>query len=264
MKFTRLFSAALLGLALSAPAHAESRLRLSTALSTSSEDPSLGQQTLKYRSSGTLLATASAEDRKDTQTVGGNTIQYITEGGWVVGVHQHTNAFKTAAFQTGSWTSTSALDAQGAGTKAATLATLEGISSNGTLLGNRESKGYVNFLDIGYLFGGETFSLSAGLGLPLLGSNSETDITYTVAGASLNGGLLTEKVESEGKSALSYFLDFGYRLGGVELLLGYRSVETKSEATVDSTQGLGKILDSDTFESEGKHTLTTVGLGFVF
>ena len=100
--------------------------------------------------------------------------------------------------------------------------------------------------------------------MPLLGSNSETDITYTVAGASLNGGLLTEKVESEGKSALSYFLDFGYRLGGVELLLGYRSVETKSEATVDSTQGLGKILDSDTFESEGKHTLTTVGLGFVF
>lgn len=267
MKVSRLLSAALLGVLLSAPAHAESRIRLSTAVGVSSEDPSLGEQTLKYNQSGTLLATASAEDKKDTQTVGGNTLQYITEGGWILGVHQHTNSFTTIATQTGSWASTSALDALDAvtaGTKATVLGTLGGISSNGTVLGNRESKGYVNFLDVGYLFGGDTFSLSAGLGLPLLGSSSETNITYTVAGASLNGGLLTEQVESEGKSALSYFLDLGYRLGGFELLLGYRSVETKSEATVDRTQGLGKILDSDQFESTGKHTLTTVGVGFVF
>jgi len=246
---------------------AESRIRLNTAISTSSEDPSLGAQTLKYKSSGSTLATGAAEDKKDSQAVGGATVHYVTEGGWMVGVHRHTNEFKTVASQTGAWTATATLDALDAitpGTKTTTLATLGSISTTGTILGTRESSGYVNFLDLGYMFGGDFLSLGVGIGLPVLGSASETKIVYTTAGYALNGNQLAETIESKGKSASSYFLDFGMTFGSVELTLGYRNIETKSEAEVDTTKGLGKILDKSTFESEGKHTLTTVGLGFLF
>ena len=110
------------------------------------------------------------------------------------------------------------------------------------------------------------FTLAGGVGLPLLGSSSETKVVYTTAGQALNGSVASETIEPDkGKgSALTYFLDFGYTFGSFEATLGYRNVSTKTIATVSKTKGLGKILDDDEFSSEGKHTIYSLGFGYLF
>ena len=262
---------------------AEDRIRFNFKFGGASGDPSLGAKTLKAKSyaggspdlsaagvaDGTLVSSASAEDEKDTQTVGGITIHYVMEMGLVIGLHQHTNTFKTIATQKSAWGTTStldAVDAVAAGTKAAVLAGLGNVSDSGTKLGDRESSGYVRFLDIGYLYDMDGFTLAGGVGLPLLGSSSETKVVYTTAGQALNGSVASETIEPDkGKgSALTYFLDFGYTFGSFEATLGYRNVSTKTIATVSKTKGLGKILDDDEFSSEGSHTIYSLGFGYLF
>ena len=259
------------------------RVRLNLKISGSSGDPALGTKTLKSKSyagtsidgsqygisDGTVIASASAKDEKDTQTVGGLTLHYVMKMGMVVGIHRHTNKFDTIATQKSDWSGTTISGDLSGGLFGAGVAnTLNGgVSSNGTLLGNRSSSGYVNFLDLGYFHDFDGISVSGGIGLPLLGAGSETKIAYTAAGQTLNGAVANENIEPDKGSigdALTFFVDGGYAFGSYEATFGFRKVTTKSVATVSKTKGLGKILDDTKFTSDGDHNIFSIGFGYIF
>ena len=132
----------------------------------------------------------------------------------------------------------------------------------------RKSTGYINFLDLGYFYDLKDIvdgvNISGGIGLPLLGNGGTTELVYGSTGYALNGNLWTESLTSDGGSAMSYFVDYGYAFGIHEALLGIRNIKTESSSTVSTTKGLGKILGKDKFESSGNSMTFSLGYGYIF
>ena len=183
----------------------------------------------------------------------------------IVGIHLYSTEMVSVVTQSSDWAGTTAGGLTGAGA-AAQMNTLYGGA--GTILGVRKSSTSINFLDLGYLYdmkdivGG--MSISGGIGLPLLGAGGTTELAYGSTGYKLNGGLYTESLTSDGGSAMSYFVDYGYAFGIHEALFGIRNVKTESSATVSTTKGLGKILGKDKFESSGSSMSFSLGYGYIF
>ena len=192
-------------------------------------------------------------------------IHYIMEMGMIVGIHLYSTEMVSVVTQSSDWAGTTAGGLTGAGA-AAQMNTLYGGA--GTILGVRKSSTSINFLDLGYLYdmkdivGG--MSISGGIRLPLLGAGGTTELAYGSTGYKLNGGLYTESLTSDGGSAMSYFVDYGYAFGIHEALFGIRNVKTESSATVSTTKGLGKILGKDKFESSGSSMNFSLGYGYIF
>ena len=258
------------------------RFRLNLRVAGSMNDSSVGAKTLKYKcpdalgactaysiSDGTILATAAAEDKQTSKEIGGITLQYIMEMGMIVGIHRYSTAFTTIVTQTGDW-----IDAGTGGLATALgtglLSTLNGAGYGpaGTVLAARKSTGYINFLDLGYFYDMKDIvdgmNISGGIGLPLLGNGGSTELAYGLTGYKLNGGMYTESLTSDGGSAMSYFVDYGYAFGIHEALFSIRNVKTESSATVSTTKGLGKILGKDKFESSGSSMNFSLGYGYIF
>ena len=244
------------------------RVRVNLRVGGSVDDGALAPGTMKVKSSGVSITEAGYSDKEIDRANGGLSIQYIMEMGMLVGIHRYSTAFTTLVTQTGDWTGSTAggaTSAVGAGYATQLNAAYGGT---GTPLAVRSSEGFINFLDLGYFYdladivGG--MSISGGIGLPLLGSGGSTKLVYGATGYALNGGLLTESLTSDGGSAMSFFVDYGYAFGIHEALFSIRNVKTESSATVSTTKGLGKILGKDKFESSGSSMSFSLGYGYIF
>ena len=261
------------------------RIRVNLRVGGSNAEGGIGGKTAKVKCSSTtttqagcaayslddsvVLATMSLVEKEVDRSMGGFSIHYIMEMGMIVGVHRFTTEYVTAITQTSDWAGTTdggaAATAVGAGT-AVSLNTSYGGA--GTLLGARKVDGFINFLDLGYFYDMKDIvdgmSISGGIGLPLLGAGSSTELAYGSTGYALNGNLYTESITSDGGSATAFFVDLGYAFGIHEVLLGLRNVKTESSATVSTTKGLGKILGKDKFESSGSSMDFSLGYGYIF
>ena len=142
------------------------------------------------------------------------------------------------------------------------------LGGAGTALGTIKRSTSINFLDVGYFYDlkdiVDGMNISGGIGLPLLGNGGSTELAYGLTGYKLNGGMYTESLTSDGGSAMSYFVDYGYAFGIHEALFSIRNVKTESSATVSQTKGLGKILGKDKFESSGSSMSFSLGYGYIF
>jgi len=214
---------------------------------------------------GTLLASMSGEDKEDARVNGGLSLHYIMNMNILVGIHLWSTEYTTKVTQTSDWTGNAATGNLGS-SYATTLNTAYGGA--GTALAVKKSSASINFLDVGYFYdmadivGG--MSVSGGLGLPLLGSSSSTDLIYGATGYALNGGLWTESITGGSGSAMSYFVDVGYAFGIHEALFSLRKITTEGSAPVSTTQGIGKVMDKDKFESSGDYTSFFLGYGYLF
>ena len=228
-----------------------------------------GGCTLYGLADGTLLNTAAIQDKEADRVTTGLSIHYIMEMGMIVGIHRYTTEFTTIVTQTGDWTATTAggyATALGTAMESTLNSALYGPA--GTVLAARKSTGYINFLDLGYFYDlkdiVDGMNISGGIGLPLLGNGGSTELAYGLTGYKLNGGMYTESLTSDGGSAMSYFVDYGYAFGIHEALFSIRNVKTESSATVSQTKGLGKILGKDKFESSGSSMSFSLGYGYIF
>jgi len=259
------------------------RIRVNLRMAGSSAEGGLGDLTMKNKcpgpaaaqctayglADGTVLNTAAIQDKEADRVSTGLSIHYVMEMGLIVGIHRTTSEFTTLVTQTGDWVAT---DSGGYATALGTalLSTLNGASYGpaGTALAARKNSGYINFLDLGYFYDMTDIvagmSISGGIGLPLLGSGGSVDLAYGQTGYNLNGNLWTESLTTEGKSATSFFVDFGYAFGIHEALFGIRNTKTESSATVSTEKGLGKMLGKDKFDSSGNSMNFSLGYGFIF
>jgi hypothetical protein len=259
------------------------RVRVNLRVAGSSAEGGLGDLTMKNKCpgpaasactfynipDGTVLNTAAIQDKEADRVTTGLSIHYIMEMGMIVGIHRYTTEFTTIVTQTGDWTATTAggyATALGTAMESTLNSALYGPA--GTVLSARKSTGYINFLDLGYFYDlkdiVDGMNISGGIGLPLLGNGGSTELAYGLTGYKLNGGMYTESLTSDGGSAMSYFVDYGYTFGIHEALLSLRNVSTKSSATVSQTKGLGKVLGKDKFESSGSSTAYFLGYGYIF
>ena len=275
---TVLFVIFLMPLAAYAEMWSPDRIRVNLRVGGSTSEGGLGAINMKYKSDGytaygiadgTALATAAAEDKESARVNSGLSIHYIMEMGMLVGIHRYSTAFTTLVTQTGDWTAeTISGDLSGGAVPAGAVVTLSALSSTGSPLAVRTSEGFINFLDLGYFYDlkdiVDGMSISGGIGLPLLGNGGSTKLVYGRTGYTLNGGLYNESLTSDGGSAMSYFVDYGYTFGIHEALLSLRNVSTKSSATVSQTKGLGKVLGKDKFESSGSSMSFSLGYGYIF
>ena len=258
------------------------RIRVNLRVAGSSAEGGLGDLTMKNKcpddagactvyglADGTVLNTAAIQDKEADRVTTGLSIHYIMEMGMIVGIHRYTTEFTTIVTQTGDWTATTAGGyATALGTSYESVLNSALYGPAGTVLAARKSTGYINFLDLGYFYDlkdiVDGMSISGGIGLPLLGNGGSTELAYGLTGYKLNGGLYTESLTSDGGSAMSYFVDYGYAFGIHEALFGIRNVKTESSATVSTTKGLGKILGKDKFESSGSSMNFSLGYGYIF
>ena len=275
---TVLFVVFLMPLASYAEMWSPDRIRVNLRVGGSTSEGGLGAINMKYKSDGytafgiadgTALATAAAEDKESERVNSGLSIHYIMEMGMLVGIHRYSTAFTTLVTQTGDWTAeTISGDLSGGVIPAGAVVTLSALSSTGSPLAVRTSEGFINFLDLGYFYDlkdiVDGMTISGGIGLPLLGNGGSTKLVYGETGYTLNGGLYNESLTSDGGSAMSYFVDYGYTFGIHEALLSLRNVSTKSSATVSQTKGLGKVLGKDKFESSGSSMSFSLGYGYIF
>ena len=259
------------------------RVRVNLRVAGSSAEGGLGDLTMKNKcpgpaavqctayglADGTVLNTAAIQDKEADRVTTGLSIHYIMEMGRIVGIHRYTTEFTTIVTQTGDWTATTAggyATALGTALESTLNSALYGPA--GTLLAARKSTGYINFLDLGYFYDlkdiVDGMSISGGIGLPLLGNGGSTELAYGLTGYKLNGGIYTESLTSDGGSAMSYFVDYGYAFGIHEALFSIRNVKTESSATVSTTKGLGKMLGKDKFESSGSSMNFSLGYGYIF
>ena len=259
------------------------RVRVNLRVAGSSAEGGLGDLTMKNKcpgpaaaqctamglADGTLLNTAAIQDKEADRATTGLSIHYIMEMGMIVGIHRYTTEFTTIVTQTGDWTATTAggyATALGTAMESTLNSALYGPA--GTVLAARKSTGYINFLDLGYFYDMKDMvdgmNISGGIGLPLLGNGGSTELAYGLTGYKLNGGMYTESLTSDGGSAMSYFVDYGYAFGIHEALLGIRNIKTESSSTVSTTKGLGKILGKDKFESSGNSMTFSLGYGYIF
>jgi hypothetical protein len=278
-----LFVVFLMPLAAYAEMWSPDRLRVNLRVGGSSAEGGLGDLTMKNKcpgpaavqctayglADGTVLNTAAIHDKEADRVSTGLSIHYIMEMGMIVGIHRYTTEFTTTVTQTGDWTATTAggyATALGTALESTLNSALYGPA--GTVLAARKSTGYINFLDLGYFYDlkdiVDGMSISGGIGLPLLGNGGSTELAYGLTGYKLNGGLYTESLTSDGGSAMSYFVDYGYAIGIHEVLFGLRNVKTESSAKVSTTKGLGKILGKDKFESSGSSMSFSLGYGYIF
>jgi hypothetical protein len=241
------------------------RVRVNLRVGGSVDDGALAPGTMKVKSSGVSITEAGYSDKEIDRANGGLSIQYIMELGLLVGIHLYSTEFTTSVSQSSDWAGTTAGGATGAGTAVAMNAAYGG---SGTALGTRKSTTSINFLDLGYFYDMKDIvdgmSISGGLGLPLLGSSSKTEIAYGATGYVLNGGIWAETIEPDEGSALSYFADFGYAFGTHEGIFGLRSVTSSGSATVSETVGIGKVLGKPKFESCGSSMSFFLGYGYIF
>jgi hypothetical protein len=258
------------------------RVRVNLRVAGSSAEGGLGDLTMKNKcpddaggctlyglADGTVLNTAAIQDKEADRVTTGLSIHYIMEMGMIVGIHRYTTEFTTIVTQTGDWTATTAggnATALGTAMESTLNSALYGPA--GTVLAARKSTGYINFLDLGYFYDlkdiVDGMNISGGIGLPLLGNGGSTELAYGLTGYKLNGGMYTESLTSDGGSAMSYFVDYGYAFGIHEALFSIRNVKTESSATVSTTKGLGKILGKDKFESSGSSMNFSLGYGYIF
>jgi hypothetical protein len=259
------------------------RVRVNLRVAGSSAEGGLGDLTMKNKcpgpaaaqctamglADGTLLNTAAIQDKEADRVSTGLSIHYVMEMGMIVGIHRYSTAFTTIVTQTGDWVD-GGTGGYATALGTALLSTLNGASYGpaGTVLAARKSTGYINFLDLGYFYDlkdiVDGMSISGGIGLPLLGNGGSTELAYGLTGYKLNGGMYTESLTSDGGSAMSYFVDYGYAFGIHEALFSIRNVKTESSATVSQTKGLGKILGKDKFESSGSSLSFSLGYGYIF
>ena len=279
---TVLFVMFLMPLAAYAEMWSPDRVRVNLRVAGSSAEGGLGDLTMENKcpgpaavactayglADGTVLNSAAIQDKEADRATTGLSIHYIMEMGMLVGIHRYSTAFTTLVTQTGDWTGSTAggaTSAVGAGYATQLNAAYGGT---GTPLAVRSSEGFINFLDLGYFYdladivGG--MSISGGIGLPLLGSGGSTKLVYGATGYALNGGLLTESLTSDGGSAMSFFVDYGYAFGIHEALFSIRNVKTESSAKVSETLGIGKVLGKDKFESSGNSMSFFLGYGYIF
>jgi hypothetical protein len=166
----------------------------------------------------------------ESTSVTANSIQYVTERGWILGKMEHFNEFTD-------------------------------LKKNGELIGERESTSVLSFWDFGYLFSGETFSLGFGWGIPVLGREASETIHY---GLAANSGIDKETIKSNWVKSSSRFVDFGITFGNIELLLGMREISATREGSLNRSNGLGKLLNRSRFTASTSYSLTTLGIGFFF
>jgi len=281
--FTVLFIVFLMPLAAYSEMWSPDRIRVNLRMAGSSAEGGLGDLTMKNKcpgpaaaactayglADGTVLNSATIQDKEADRVTTGLSIHYVMEMGMIVGIHRYTTEFTTLVAQTGDWTATTA-GGYATAVGAALLSTLNGpgYGPAGTALAARKSTGYINFLDLGYFYDMKDIvdgmNISGGLGLPLLGNGGTTELVYGQTGYNLNGNIWTESLTSDGGSAMSYFVDFGYAFGIHEALFGIRNVKTESSATVSTTKGLGKMLGKDKFESSGSSMNFSLGYGYIF
>ena len=258
------------------------RVRVSLRMGGSSAEGGLGDLTMNYKcpdmmsactgyglADGTVLASATLQDKEADRVSTGLSIHYIMEMGMIVGIHRYKSEFTSIVTQTGDWGATTAGGyATALGTSYATVLNAFPYGPAGTQLAARKSTGFINFLDLGYFYDMKDIvngmSISGGIGLPLLGAGSTTELAYGSTGYALNGNLYTESVTSDGGSATAFFVDLGYAFGTHEVLFGLRNVKTESSATVSTEKGLGKILGKDKFESSGSSMDFSLGYGYIF
>ena len=280
---TVLFVMFLMPLAAYAEMWSPDRVRVNLRVAGSSAEGGLGDLTMKNKcpgpaavactayglADGTVLNSAAIQDKEADRATTGLSIHYIMEMGMLVGIHRYSTAFTTVVTQTGDW-----IDAGTGGYATALgtglLSTLNGPTYGpaGTPLAVRKSTGYINFLDLGYFYDlkdmVDGMNISGGIGLPLLGNGGTTELVYGQTGYNLNGNIWTESLTSDGGSAMSFFVDYGYAFGIHEALFSIRNVKTESSATVSTTKGLGKILGKDKFESSGSSMSFSLGYGYIF
>jgi len=280
---TVLFVVFLMPLAAYAEMWSPDRVRVNLRVAGSSAEGGLGDLTMKNKcpgpaaaactayglADGTVLNSATIQDKEADRVTTGLSIHYVMEMGMIVGIHRYSTAFTTVVTQTGDW-----IDAGTGGYATALgtglLSTLNGPTYGpaGTPLAVRKSTGYINFLDLGYFYDlkdmVDGMNISGGIGLPLLGNGGTTELVYGQTGYNLNGNIWTESLTSDGGSAMSFFVDYGYAFGIHEALFSIRNVKTESSATVSTTKGLGKILGKDKFESSGSSMNFSLGYGDIF
>ena len=258
------------------------RIRVNLRVAGSSAEGGLGDLTMKNKcpdaaggctlyglADGTLLNTAAIQDKEADRVTTGLSIHYIMEMGMIVGIHRYTTEFTTIVTQTGDWTATTAggyATALGTALESTLNSALYGPA--GTVLAARKSTGYINFLDLGYFYDlkdiVDGMNISGGIGLPLLGNGGSTELAYGLTGYKLNGGMYTESLTSDGGSAMSYFVDYGYAFGIHEALFSLRKVTTEGSAKVDITKGIGKVLSKDKFTGSSDSTSFFLGYGYIF
>ena len=116
-------------------------------------------------------------------------------------------------------------------------------------------------------------TFGGGIALPILGGSAETKVEWTALGAYLSGlastqVAATETLEPKGSGGLSsnngYFLNFGYALGSFEGIINYRSHSSQTEAPLNTSKGVGRLLGKSELETSGTDTIISIGFGYLF
>ena len=129
------------------------RLRVSLRMGGSNAEGGLGDLTMNYKcpdslsactayglADGTVLASATLQDKEADRVTTGLSIHYVMEMGMILGIHRYTTEFTTIVTQTGDWTATTAGGyATVLGTSYAAVLNAYPYGPAGTLLAARKS-----------------------------------------------------------------------------------------------------------------------------
>ncbi len=124
------------------------------------------------------------------------------------------------------------------------------------------------YLDLMYCFRFlEDFSVTGGLGLPVLRATGEVSISTGTndAVSQILDGLIQDSLDAsevENPSALSMFVMFGYEISDFEILLSYRQTNLSADYKLDGF--ISDFLDRDKIEWSVSMTEYIVGLGYSF
>lgn len=144
-------------------------------------------------------------------------------------------------------------------------ATLAVLAKQDTLLATEELKAAITYLDVSYTLPIPFVLVNAGLGMGIASTSSyaftygteATTILTSLSGAAVGPETLHAK---KGGSSIAYFLNVGYSILLVDVMLGYRSVTTKT--TVDlSTSPLRYVAGADSLASTMTSNFVTLTLG---
>ena len=244
---------------------AEDRIRFNYRLSGTMSNPELGTKTVSAYTQNVSGDKATGADKFDTGSYSAFSIHYTSDYGmgWLgggeilLGLFSFSKSYTTKITATSQWITSATCLSSGT------------CLQSGTALAERKVSGTSRSLDIGYVYPIGEMSLGGGIALPILGSSADQKVEWTATGAAVslmssNGSTATEDLPPKGKSFSSYFINFGYALGSFEIIASYRTVTSKSEASLDTSKGVGAMLKTDVLESSGTDTSMMLGFGYLF
>ncbi len=150
---------------------------------------------------------------------------------------------------------------------------ISGVSTSYTLedgyLSAKESISLnLGYLDLIYCFRFlEDFSVTGGLGLPVLQAQGDVSIssgTNRAIASNVDDYIQSslKRREVENATAMSVFLMFGYEIASFEIIASYRQTNIRADFKLDSQ--ISDFLDKDTIEWSLSMTEYLIGLGYRF